>query len=107
MQFQGTQISPAIAKIMADKRDSKRVKSVFSASLHSEGMFYSHCIIKDVSSTGMKLKLQNEMELPQQFEVKTPAMSETVIVNTAWVRGDEIGVEFVEAEAEEPASQAG
>ncbi len=96
MQFQGTQVSPAIAKIMADKREAKRIKSVFSASLHSDGMFYTHCIIKDVSSTGMKLKLQNEIELPHQFEVKTPAMTETVTVNTAWVRGDEIGVEFVQ-----------
>ena len=78
MAFQGTEISPVVAKIMEDKRDSKRVKSVFSASLHHDGMFYAHCVIKDVSSTGMKLKLNTPVALPDEFEVKTPAMTETV-----------------------------
>lgn len=96
MTFQGTEISPLVAKIMADKRDAKRVKSIFSASLHHDGMFYAHCVIKDVSSTGMKLKLNTPVELPEEFEVKTPAMSETVSVRRAWARGDEYGVEFVQ-----------
>lgn len=98
MAFQGTQISPAVAKIMADKREAKRVKSIFSASLHHDGMFYAHCVIKDVSATGMKLKLNSQADLPEQFEVKTPAMKESVHVRKAWARGDEYGVEFVQAE---------
>ncbi|MDJ0614466.1 MAG: PilZ domain-containing protein [Rhizobiaceae bacterium] len=81
---------------MADKRDAKRVKSVFSASLHHDGMFYAHCIIKDVSSTGMKLQLNNKVDLPEEFEVKTPAMTETVLVRRAWTRGNEYGVEFIQ-----------
>jgi len=98
MAFQGTEISPIVAKIMADKRDAKRVKSIFSASLHHDGMFYAHCVIKDVSSTGMKLKLNSSVDLPEEFEVKTPAMNETVSVRCAWVRGDEYGVEFVQTD---------
>lgn len=96
MQQANPRLSPTIAKIMADKREAKRIRSVFSASIHAEGLFYSHCVIKDVSSTGMKLKLQSEVELPEEFEVKTPAMNETVAVRQAWARGDEYGVEFVQ-----------
>ena len=104
MQYQGTQVSPAIAKIMADKRDSRRVKSVFSASIHSEGVFYCHCVIQDVSSTGMKLKLQDEVSLPDVFEVKTPAITESVTVKMAWHRGEAVGVEYVEMPPADEAS---
>ena len=103
MQYhQGTQISPAIAKIMADKRDSKRVRSVFSASAHVNGEFFAHCVIKDVSSTGMKLQFQQPYDLPETFEIKTPAISESVFVRRAWVNGADCGVEF--DEVEEPQS---
>ena len=96
MHHQSTNVSPAIAKIMADKRDSKRVKSVFSASIHFEGQFYCHCVIQDVSATGMKLKLQQLVDLPDIFEVTTPAVSESITVKKAWVKGEEVGVEYIE-----------
>ena len=98
MHYTATQISPSVAKIMADKRDSRRVKSVFSASVHVDGEFKAHCVIKDVSETGMRLQFQKAIKLPDTFEVKTPAITEIVHVRIAWNKGTSCGVEFVELE---------
>ena len=96
MHYPATQISPVVAKIMTDKRNAKRVQSVFSGSVHVNGEFTAHCVIKDVSSSGMKLQFQRALDLPIEFEVKTPSIVEAVKVRVAWLSGNNCGVEFVE-----------
>lgn len=102
MQHHDSQLSTTVAKIMADKRAAKRVRATFSASLHSDGMFFAHCVIVDVSITGMKLRLQEEIELPERLEIRTPAMPETLKVELAWANGREFGVRYVPVQSEEP-----
>jgi hypothetical protein len=85
----------AVERIMAEKRDAKRVKAVFSASVHTEEGFLSHCVIKDVSNTGMQLKFTNGLDLPDNFHVKTPAMNEMIPVQVAWTKRDTCGVSFI------------
>ena len=87
--------STLVSKIMANKRDSERVKSAFTGSIHADGLFYSHCIIRDVSNSGMKLEVPVQIDLPEQFEIKTPAMPETLPVRQAWRKHKEVGVEYL------------
>ncbi|MGI9351874.1 MAG: PilZ domain-containing protein [Rhizobiaceae bacterium] len=87
--------STLISKIMANKRESERVKSAFTGSIHADGLFYSHCIIRDVSNSGMKLEVSAQIELPEQFEVKTPAMQGSLPVRQAWRKHKEVGVEYL------------
>ena len=93
--YQGTSVSNAVAKIMAEKRDTKRVKAIFSASIYANEAFVCHCVIQDVSNTGMKLKLSDKADIPTSFQVKTPSMPEMISVEMAWSKGDTLGVRFV------------
>lgn len=80
---------------MAEKRDNDRVKSSFSAIVSVEGIFHSHCIIRDVSETGMRLEFTDMPSLEERFEIRTPALPETVHVRKAWHQHKTMGVEFV------------
>ncbi|MEM7215040.1 MAG: PilZ domain-containing protein [Pseudomonadota bacterium] len=93
--LQQTNLSSAVSKILANKRDSERVKSTFSASIYAQNAFQCHCIIRDVSNSGMKLEVQRDIQLEEEFEIKTPAMPEVVTVRMAWRRYNEVGVEFL------------
>lgn len=87
-----------VSKIMTDKRDTERVSAVFSAIIMKDGAFHCHCIIRDVSVSGMKLELPEDVHIPDQFELKTPAMEQQVHMRTAWRSGDSAGVEFIQPE---------
>ncbi len=91
-------MSNAVSKILANKRAAERVKSTFSGSILINGQFSSHCIIRDVSSSGMRIEVQENYELPNEFSVKTPAMPELLTVKQAWQKRKEFGVEFVAVE---------
>ena len=45
--------------------------------------------------TGMKLKLESQCELPDTLEIRTPAMPDTLNVKLAWVKGLELGVQYI------------
>lgn len=95
MSGQGQQ---KVLKVLATKRQAERVKSSFSGAVLTKEGFVCHCVITDVSSTGMQLSLPKGTELPQQFLIKTPAVPETLVVNQAWVTGDNMGVVIASVE---------
>jgi hypothetical protein len=79
-------------KVLATKRKAERVKSSFSGAVIVDGEFVCHCVIADVSNTGMQLAVPKNTNLPDEFAVKTPAVQETLNVKTAWVNGNNVGV---------------
>ncbi len=81
-----------VLNILATKRKAERVKSSFSGAILTSEGFICHCVITDVSSTGMQLALPKGTELPEQFMIKTPAVPETMNVRKAWVTGNNVGV---------------
>jgi len=93
--MQNNLMSSTVSKILANKRASDRVKATFSGSILVDGQFNGHCIIRDVSNTGMRIEVQDEDDLPDGFHVKTPAMPELLSVKQAWRKRKELGVEFV------------
>ena len=99
--FKQSSLPNTVSKIMANKRDTDRVETTFSAIIFEDGEFSSHCIIRDVSVTGMKLELPAKTKIPDFFELKTPAIPEKVSLRTVWRKGSQAGVEFHFPEEEE------
>ncbi len=52
-------------------------------------------IIKDISTSGMRLFIPKRAWLPQEFEVVTPVLDQPLRVRTTWTDGERIGVKFV------------
>lgn len=88
-------LSRTVSKIMSDKRDAERVESAFSGIVLEDGQFVCHCIIRDVSISGMKIEMPDKVKIPDRIEMKTPAMTEVLHLKTAWRSGNKAGVEFV------------
>ncbi len=81
-----------VLKVLATKRKAERVKSSFSGAVLTKEGFVCHCVITDVSATGMQLSLPKGTKLPDQFMIKTPAVAETLNVSQAWITGNNMGV---------------
>lgn len=79
-------------KVLATKRKAERVKSSYSGAILTEEGFVCHCVITNVSNTGMQLSLPKGTELPEIFNLKTPALSEVLVVKKAWYIGTNMGV---------------
>jgi len=88
---------PAIsAKILAEKRRTERVKAAFSAAILVNGEFVCHCIVKDVSTSGLKLQLEKMHKLPNEFTLKLSSLKSPIVVSQQWKSGKMIGVRSVE-----------
>jgi len=79
-------------KVLATKRKAERIKSSYSGAVLTDQGFVCHCVITDVSSTGMQLSLPKGTELPELFKLKTPALPETLVVRQAWYVGTNMGI---------------
>lgn len=87
---------PAIsAKILADKRRTDRVEAAFSAAAFVDEVFVCHCIVKDVSSTGLKLQLQKGIKLPDEFTLKLASLKNPLVVQIQWRSGSQVGVKSI------------
>ena len=98
MQRQQKQFAVIPAKILANKRRADRVDSLFSGAITADGLFYSHCVIKDVSTTGMRITMSDDVELPDVFEIKVATIDNPMRVRVAWRRGCDMGVHSVEVD---------
>jgi len=92
---------PAIsAKILADKRRADRIEATFSAAILLDEQFACHCVVKDVSSSGLKLELEKSTKLPKQFTLKLASLKNTIIVEQQWRYGNYMGVRAIEGSAQ-------
>ena len=98
MQRQQKQFAIIPPKILANKRQADRIDSLFSGAVTAEGLFYSHCVIKDVSTTGMRITMSDDVELPDVFEIKVATVDNPMRVRVAWRRGCDMGVHSIEAD---------
>ena len=61
----------------------------------NENQSIINCIVRDVSSTGAKLKLSATTELPPQFKLILVSDNLIVPVVCVWRKGDFVGVHFL------------
>lgn len=53
------------------------------------------CIVRDLSSSGVKLKLANPLPLPDHFLLEIPMDGIVADCEVRWRRGDELGAVFI------------
>ena len=104
MLQQDTTNPERVLKVLATKRKDERVKSSFSGAILANGSFLCHCVIKDVSSSGMQLSVPKGTDLPEFFDLKTPAIPDMLSVKQAWSRGTSVGVTIVKVTPVQKAS---
>ncbi len=95
LQRTQSEIQLRAQKVQAEKRIAERVKATFSGAVSKNNEFYCHCVIKDVSNTGMQLDVPKDATLPNEFDVKTPTVKEAFKVRQAWRRGTRMGVTYI------------
>ncbi len=54
-----------------------------------------NCKLEDVSASGARLSIVNSLGLPEEFMITLPGIVKDQWVRRAWVKYDEIGVEFI------------
>jgi len=84
------------AKILAEKRRTDRIDSTFSAAILVDEQFVCHCIVKDISSSGLKLQLEKGNKVPAEFTLKLASLKNPLVVQKQWSHGDYMGVKAIE-----------
>lgn len=54
------------------------------------------CVLLDISTSGARLRLPDQMSLPETFELKVVSLGFKREAAVRWRRGDEVGVEFAD-----------
>lgn len=77
------------------RRGSERASCNMPARVLFNGVELCDAIIKDISTTGIRLFIPNKVWLPHEFEVVTPEISRPLKLRTCWTKNELIGAEFV------------
>jgi hypothetical protein len=80
---------------MAEHRRASRQRALKGAQiLLNQGASVIDCIVRDVSSTGARLKVASQLGIPEQFTLVVGLDDTRRQCRIAWRRADDIGVEF-------------
>lgn len=77
------------------RREAVRVGCNVAAKISFNDVELCDAIIKDISTTGLRLFVPNKAWLPSEFEVMTSMIGRPLRVRTSWTDGDMMGVEFI------------
>jgi hypothetical protein len=78
-------------------RRAPRIPVLSPAKAYSDGSSY-HCVVRDCSTTGLKLGISRDARLTPVFQVEFPQQRLKASVRLRWRRGDLIGVSFCAAD---------
>ncbi len=79
-----------------ERRASPRRKTRFKATIvYGEERLTANCVVRDLSETGARLKLELPGELPTNFHLIWVADRAVLEVEAVWRSQDEIGVKFL------------
>jgi hypothetical protein len=91
-----------------ETRRTERVKAFLKAQiLYNNRMTTIDCIVKNLSSEGAKIALNDSVSVPSEFDLYIPLKARTYRARMIWRDATSMGVEFEVAETEElPAQDA-
>jgi hypothetical protein len=91
-----TDSKPILPRSAPRLRTLKAGRVVFNSDYSSYDV-----IIRDMSDSGIRLKLSNAFIVPRNFELVIPNPNTGILVRracrTVWQRGDQVGAHFLEA----------
>jgi hypothetical protein len=80
---------------MSDKRQDTRMRRLKEARLYlPDGKTVITCKVRDISTTGAKLKCGEPFLIPTHFKVTITGEMELRPAEKMWAKGDEIGIKF-------------
>lgn len=80
---------------MLNRRQSLRLPSLLEGRITIDGQDVSiPCTIRDLSSTGARIWLQDVTDLPSEFDLTISALEQTIDVRPVWFKDRTIGVLF-------------
>ncbi len=77
------------------RRAQPRVECNLAATIRFNEVVLCDAIIKDISTSGLRLFIPNKSWLPHEFDVVTSALDKPLRVRTTWSNGDSVGVRFL------------
>lgn len=78
-----------------DRRASPRVKTFLRGCIsYDKHAAAADCLVRDISETGAKLELSENVVIPYLIDLYIPKKDETLRANVLWRYGDLIGVAF-------------
>jgi hypothetical protein len=81
---------------MEEKRSEHRRRRLKAGSIIFNNMqCVMDCQMRDLSKRGARLSLNNTVGIPDEFQVTLPGVVEKRWARKAWMKLDEIGVEFL------------
>jgi hypothetical protein len=82
-----------------ETRRSVRVVLQARAS-YGEGAISTQCTVNELSDAGARLNIASSFALPETFDLAIPQRGIACRAKLMWRRGDQAGVDFVEADPE-------
>ncbi len=87
---------------MVEPRITNRARTILGAKIIFNNRSSTvDCVIRNISDTGAKISLDDQMSIPQRFEFSVPQKGMTYDAKAVWRQDNEVGIEFIK----EPASQ--
>ncbi len=81
---------------MDDRRCELRARRVKNGAIQFNNKSSTmSCQMRDLSSKGARLKFVNTLGTPDEFKMDFPGAADNRWARRAWVRYDEMGVEFL------------
>ena len=81
-----------------DKRGSDRIRSFLRAQIiFNNRMSTIDCIVKNISSTGARVALDDALAVPTEFDIYIPQRGRSHHARLVWRDKDSIGIDFVDA----------
>lgn len=76
------------------QRNSQRRRSLIGAQIISNNGFSTlDCLVRDISDTGARVKVENPISIPEQFSLVL-SDGRSFVATVRWRRVDMIGVSF-------------
>jgi hypothetical protein len=81
-----------------EKRESDRIRSFLRAQIiFNNRMTTIDCIVKNISSTGARVALDNTLAVPTEFDIYIPQRGRSHHARLIWRDKDSIGIDFIDA----------
>lgn len=81
---------------MTDARQAERVRSLLPAKLtFNSGTTVFDCLVKNISSDGARLQIDEHIGVPVEFQMSVPSRSATYQARVVWRGRDAMGVMFL------------
>ena len=80
----------------ADRRAAPRVKALLRGIIYYNGRSAAaDCLVRDISATGAKLELSENVIIPDLFDIYIPKKGGTLRAAVQWRHGDLVGIAFM------------